>query len=264
MPDNFSCLACGSQFNARFSVCESCTSLETCVRAEDAHAPISSVHKVPTRRKAKPASQIKLSNPKKLTTGRQAWDSALDGGLVRPSSVLLFGQAGVGKSTRSLAIALHFAEKYRVLYGSAEMSEELFSQMLNRVCDAVKPSDKALANLHVNESDDVEQLLEDVTDLKPIFVVVDSIQRYRYEGQIGELALRNVVLNVLNSGKEHRHITFLISQVTKEENFIGSNSIRHDVDVEINLVNSSKGVTVQVLDKNRFGRTPRAAIDHDL
>lgn len=198
--------------------------------------------------------------PPTISTGRAAWDMALGGGLTRPSSVLLYGPPGVGKSTSSLTIACHVAKLTNrvALYGSAEMP----ATQLRKLAGEIGLTKSDLRRLYIQDSPEMEDLLADVEELEPAFVVIDSIQRFRWEGSLGERELRSVVTGAIEAGHAIGAITVLISQVTKDDDFVGENGIAHDVDVELALRKAGPGlVGVDCNEKNRFAPTPLGGIE---
>src|SRR5215204_2031929 len=118
------CLACETTHEQFSPFCDACKSTDTITEAPDEHAI--EIEQERPRQRAKRATLVSTSLPPVLSTGRNAWDIALGGGFVRPSSVLVYGPRGVGKSTSLLSIANTIGNtlKRPVLYGSAEMPTE--------------------------------------------------------------------------------------------------------------------------------------------
>lgn len=254
--EGYRCFHCETEYPQKVTLCPGC-------HAPDSMTPVRerdpSEKSIPARR-AKRASKILARESPKISTGSVAWDEALDGGLVMPSSLLVAGEAGVGKSTQAIAIAAYVARTLArpVLYGSAEMPESLFASIARK---RLGLSTSALEKVYVTDTNDLESLLADVDAIDPCMVVVDSMQRYRVDGETGEAVLLAVVHEILSTAKEQDFVAMLISQVTKGEDFAGSNTIRHDVDCVVNLAKVSAGLAVQVLDKNRHGRTPLVGVE---
>jgi DNA repair protein RadA/Sms len=251
----YRCLRCERETSERLSCCPGCHSFDTMIDERE-NAPDSE------KRDVKRAIQAsKLTPPRSLfmTSGFAAWDHVLGGGFVRPSSILVSGSPGVGKSTAALAIAYHVAlQGFPVLYGSAEMPGGLVRLFLDRL----SLGGSALSRLWVRDETEADGLLEDISSLRPALIVWDSIQRYRWEGEDGETALRQIVRHAIDAGRGIGAITLLISQATKEGDFLGPNGLAHDVDVMIELVKSENAAKtiVRCRDKNRFATTPREAV----
>jgi len=250
------CLACGAELDSFCLICPSCVSPETVTRSEANEE----ARQKSTKNRAQIASRIATSLPVPLSTGRKAWDAALGGGFVKPSSVLIYGPRGVGKSTSALRIAIHVAKltSRKALYGSAEMPKEHLRVMLDKV--GIPESD--LKHLYINDSGNFEDMLEDILLLKPIVSVWDSIQRFKIEDELGEIELKKVVTGAIELSNSVKGISLLLSQVNKEDDFMGSNGIGHDVDVLLSLRKVGPNlIAVECLEKNRFAPTPLTATE---
>ena len=250
------CLACGDALDAYSPKCSTCQAAETVIRNPRGHI----TEEKTTRNRAQNAAQISTQLPKPIRTGRDAWDKALGGGFVKPSSVLIHGPAGVGKSTSALRIAVQVAKSMgrKALYGSAEMPKE----HLRLMADKVRIAAVDLKHLYVNDSGNFEDMLEDVVQLKPVIIVWDSIQRFRVDEELGEVELRKVTTGAIELGNSVKAVTLLLSQVTKDDAFIGSNAMGHDADVVLSLRKVGPNlIAVECLVKNRWGPTPLSATE---
>ena len=249
----FVCEVCGIQNEEKLGVCPACG-------AESSLLPEQIFVSPAGRRKTLiKALDVPARLAIKVSTGRQAWDTALGGGLVRNSSVLVYGPKGVGKSTSVLQIACSVAHRLggKALFGSAEMPRE----HLRMYADRVVPAEQ-LSTLWIEDSGDTETVSQAVIELKPCIIVWDSIQRHRWEGQIGESEQTQSVARMLEVGHRVRAFNLLISQVTKEEDYIGESGLGHDCDVLVSLRQAGAGlVAVECLTKNRFHPTPLSATE---
>lgn len=251
----YECYSCGEETRLKASTCPSCGRFDTLQRQDE------SEEKEPGR-PAKHAAQLSLRRPKFYSTGSPAWDEVLGGGFVKPSSVLVYGPRGVGKSTRALQIALHVARlcKGKVLYGSAEMPAE----HVRLYAERIGLDGKMLSHLWVQDSNDALDLLTNIEQERPAVVVWDSIQRFTWEGELGDVELRQVVHHAIDAGKHYKMISILLSQVSKEDIFLGPNGIGHDVDVMVRLTRKDRDLVIETPDKNRFAPTPARATEEFL
>ena len=245
------CLACDEELEHFGPICPSCMAAETVTRSQAAEE----ASQKSTKNRAEVASKIATKLPIPIGTGRAAWDTALGGGFVKPSSVLVYGPRGVGKSTSALRIAIHVARTLnrKALYGSAEMPKEHLRLMIDKV--GIPESD--LKYLYINDSGNFEDMLEDILLLKPIVTVWDSIQRFKIDDELGEIELKKVVTGAIELGNSVKGISLLLSQVNKDDDFMGSNGIGHDVDALLSLKKVGPNIIdVECLEKNRFAPTP--------
>lgn len=257
----FQCLACSAKSSDWLRVCPQCGASDTLEPlGDEGEETWSNDRQVPSHRKAIAADLITEKVLPTISTGRSAWDTALGGGLTRPSSLLVRGPAGVGKSTSLLGIACHVAKMTGgvALYGSAEMPATHLRDLANKL--GISRAD--LRRLYIQDSPEAEDLLADIDELEPVIVIWDSMQRFRWEGALGQTELRQVVTSAIDAGASVGAVTILISQVTKDDDFVGENGIRHDVDVELELRKAGAGlVGVDCNEKNRFAPTPLGGIE---
>jgi predicted ATP-dependent serine protease len=122
----------------------------------------------------------------------------------------------------------------------------------------------SLERLWVQDSNDALDLLANIEQERPTVVVWDSIQRFTWEGDLGDVELRQVVHHAIDAGKHYKMISILLSQVSKEDIFLGPNGIGHDVDVMVRLTREDGDLIVETPDKNRFAPTPMRAVERFL
>jgi DNA repair protein RadA/Sms len=244
----FSCFMCDAVSPTRSTTCPGCGRFDTLVRegepANEGKAP-------------KHAAKLAYQRPQFISTGSKAWDEVLGGGFVKPSSVLIYGPSGVGKSTRALELAVHTAELVRgkVLYGSAEMPAD----HVRIYAERIGLSPRALDRLWVQDSRDALDVLLNVEQMRPAVVVWDSIQRMTWQGELGDVELRQVVHAAIESSQHYGHVSILLSQVSKDRSFSGPSGIQHDVDVSVRLSREDRDLVIEAPYKNRFAPTPALA-----
>lgn len=239
------CEKCGALGTPSDIVCPGCGSLYTLVDAETAHVPVRYSRLVR-------ASDVEQDPLERISTGCPGWDHAYDGGIVFPCSTLVFGEAGVGKTTALCRISSVVAEGCDgdALYISSEMP-------IDMVAHSARRAGALLDRLLISDSSDLDMALEDVDEADPSVVVFDSLQAFRIDGEAGEKVLSEVVSAAVSCAREGR-IVFLISQVTKTEDFAGHNGIRHDADAVLRMYRGAGGIMLE-MQKHRYGVAPRTA-----
>ncbi|HHT06757.1 MAG TPA: DNA repair protein RadA [Hydrogenispora sp.] len=195
----------------------------------------------------------------RLVIGRPELDRLFGGGLAPGSLVLLGGEPGAGKSTLLLQIAALLTAQYgKVLYVSAEESQ---TQVRLRA-ERLGISGPELFLLTANE---IEAVTAEIERLKPIAVILDSIQTLssaERPGLAGSPAqVREVVQSVMGVVKERGMICFLVGHITKSGVLAGPKLIEHMVDVVL-YFEGDRRYPYRVLRvvKNRFGSTQEIAL----
>ncbi len=181
----------------------------------------------------------------------------LGGGLVPGSLILLGGEPGIGKSTLALQVLMQLGEK-RTLYASGEESVRQLKLRAERL--AGKPD-----NLYIVSETNLERILEDVTEIQPEVVVVDSIQTIGCEGvesTIGSLSqVRECAARILQYAKEKNIPFFIIGHINKEGALAGPKVLEHIVDTVLQF-EGDQHYMYRILraQKNRFGSTSELGI----
>src|SRR5918999_1123406 len=112
--------------------------------------------------------EIESQTEARQSSGIEEFDRVLGGGIVPGSLVLIGGEPGIGKSTLLLQAAAHFAERVGpVLYSSGEESEHQIKSRGERLGLERAP-------LYVLAETCLERILQDISRLRPAFVIVDS------------------------------------------------------------------------------------------
>ena len=181
----------------------------------------------------------------------------LGGGLVPGSLVLLGGEPGIGKSTLALQVLMQLGDK-RTLYASGEESVRQLKLRAERL--AGNPD-----NLYIVSETSMERILEDVTEIQPEVVVVDSIQTIGCEGiesTIGSLSqVRECAARILQYAKEKNIPFFIIGHINKEGSLAGPKVLEHIVDTVLQF-EGDQHYMYRILraQKNRFGSTSELGI----
>jgi DNA repair protein RadA/Sms len=166
--------------------------------------------------------------------------------------VLLGGEPGIGKSTLLLQAAASVARHLGpVLYASGEESEQQVKMRGDRLGLAGAP-------LYLLAETCLERILEEVDRLKPILLVVDSIQTVfslklqSPPGSIGQV--REAATHLLFTAKGRNLPVILVGHVTKDGSLAGPKALEHVVDTVLYFEGErhhSHRVVRAV--KNRFG-----------
>ncbi len=202
---------------------------------------------------------IKLDETIRIKTGIEEFDRVLGGGFVEGSLVLLAGDPGIGKSTLVLQAGKNIADSgHKILYICAEESPsqvKLRAQRLNTNSE----------NLYVTAQNCLEEVLTQIDELKPDFLVVDSIQSV-FSAQITSSSgtvsqIRECTNLLMRAAKLKKLTTIVIGHVTKEGNIAGPKVLEHMVDCVVNF-EGDKFRTYRMLRsiKNRFGATSEVGV----
>lgn len=180
----------------------------------------------------------------------------LGGGLVPGSVVLLGGNPGIGKSTLLLQVAGLLQDS--VLYVSGEESEGQIRMRAERLsfrnekCYILTETDTAVITRHAR-------------DLKPVLVVIDSIQTL-VSPQLDALAgtvsqIREATADLMHLAKETGIPVLLIGHITKEGQIAGPKLLEHMVDAVLQFEGDQQHAfrILRAL-KNRFGSTDEIGI----
>src|SRR5205823_1274720 len=144
------------------------------------------------------------------------------------SLVLIGGEPGIGKSTLILQVA-HLLGRTggAVLYVSGEESERQIKLRGERLGISG-------GGLFLMGATNLERMLEEVENLKPAALVVDSVQTIyssKFSSAPGTISqVREVATQLLFVAKGRGITTFLIGHVTKDGNLAGPKSLEHIVD----------------------------------
>jgi DNA repair protein RadA/Sms len=251
---HFSCQACGFQAPKWLGKCPDCGGWNTLAEESTPFAE---------RRPAWGASggtsrpvrlvDVEAEAEPRRRTGLHELDRVLGGGVVPGSLVLLGGDPGIGKSTLLLQAVEHLAASGPVLYVSGEESLRQTKMRAERL-------GVSAPQLHLFAETDAEQVLASAELLKPLALVVDSIQTM-YLAELGSAPgtlsqVREVAGRLMAYAKRSGVPTFLIGHVTKDGSIAGPRVLEHMVDTVL-YFEGERGHAFRILraHKNRFGST---------
>ena len=201
---------------------------------------------------------VSIDNTPRLELPLPEVNRVLGGGIVPGSLILLAGDPGIGKSTFLLRIADYISRIGSVVYISGEESAEQVKIRANRL----HISGSKLYFLGVT---DIEEILGCIDKMKPLCVVVDSIQTISSKtlpsspGSI--IQVKESTRLIMEWAKVNNVCVILSGHVTKEGELAGPRVLEHMVDVVMYLEGDRQS-DLRVLrgTKNRFGSTNEVAL----
>ncbi|HPR17131.1 MAG TPA: DNA repair protein RadA [Candidatus Cloacimonadota bacterium] len=255
----FFCSECGaetSKWSGKCPVCGAWNSLRESTRVTG--------KKKTERARFEPSSQpeklnqIKADAQPRLSTNIGELDGTLGGGIVPGMVVLIGGEPGIGKSTLMMQVANSLAAKTQVLYVSGEESKQQIKMRSVRL-------DCHSEELLLLCENDVEHIINTISDLEPKFVVVDSIQSVyldSIDSTPGSVAqLRECTGLFTRIAKQKNIPIFLIGHVTKDGSVAGPKIIEHMVDTVLYFEGEMQNqFKILRATKNRFGSTNEIGI----
>ncbi len=196
-------------------------------------------------------SEVSIEETPRASTGMPEVDRVLGGGIVPGAVILIGGDPGIGKSTLLLQVLSSLESRLSTLYVTGEESLAQVRMRAQRL---------GLGNLEmpVLAETAVEQVLAQLTRLKPAFVVVDSIQTLYTEaldsapGSVSQL--RECAAQLVRHAKASQTAVVLVGHVTKEGAIAGPRVLEHMVDTVLYFEHDpgSRFRIVRAI-KNRFG-----------
>lgn len=181
----------------------------------------------------------------------------LGGGLVPGSLVLLGGEPGIGKSTLALQVLMQMGER-RTFYASGEESVRQLKLRAERLAGNAE-------NLYISSETSLERILEQVKEIEPEVVVIDSIQTIgteAIEATIGSLSqVRECAARILEFSKTRNIPFFIIGHINKEGSLAGPKVLEHIVDTVLQFEGDQQYMyRILRAQKNRFGSTSELGI----
>lgn len=248
----FSCTQCGFQSPKWLGKCPDCGQWNTLVEEQPVEQ---SSHSRALAAPGKPQkfSEITSREEDRLRCGIGELDRTLGGGVVPGSLILVGGDPGIGKSTLLLQATNHLAKQGTALYVTAEESArqvKLRGERLGVNTD----------NLYLLAETSLEQIKARIKELKPDFLVIDSIQTIftnSIESAPGSVSqVRECTGQLMIQAKGEGLPTFLVGHVTKDGSIAGPRVLEHMVDTVL-YFEGDPGHPYRILRavKNRFGST---------
>ena len=250
---SFVCSACGRVETKWLGRCPGCGAWnsfeeEKVVKA----APASSVQSFmsPLDSKLKKLDDVVVDSSSRFECGISELDRVLGGGIMRPSSVLVGGEPGIGKSTLMLQLLSSCTSAGPVLYVSGEESPGQVKLRAQRL-------GLSLSDINIFCDTRLEALLDVIESLKPAVVVIDSLQTLT-TSSVSSIAgsvnqMRSCCMALSLAAKAGNIAMFFIGHVTKDGMLAGPKIVEHLVDTVLSFESAQTGVRILRSIKNRFG-----------
>ena len=207
--------------------------------------------------KAQRLHEVSATEEMRIDMHNGELNRVLGGGLVPGSLVLIGGEPGIGKSTLALQVLLQMGDK-RTYYASGEESVKQIKLRAERLAgDAT--------NLFISSDTSLEHILEQVNEIAPEVVVIDSIQTIGTEtidATIGSLSqVRECAAKILEFAKTRNIPFLLIGHINKEGALSGPKVLEHIVDTVLQFEGDQHYMYRMLrAQKNRFGSTSELGI----
>ncbi|WP_283607510.1 DNA repair protein RadA [Faecalispora anaeroviscerum] len=250
----FVCSGCGFESPKWYGKCPGCGEWNT--MSEEIREPVRSTPKAAGHHSmSRPVSinEIDTADEQRYQTGLSELDRVLGGGIVRGSLILISGDPGIGKSTILLQICEYLGQQLRILYVSGEESNR---QIKLRACRLGVSSE----NLLVLTETDIQLVVEQIQELKPDLVMIDSIQTMNHPelssspGSITQV--RECTNYVMRTAKSLDIPIIVVGHVNKDGAIAGPKVLEHIVDAVL-YFEGERQMSYRILRavKNRYGST---------
>ena len=201
--------------------------------------------------------EVEASEEMRIDMHNSELNRVLGGGLVPGSLVLLGGEPGIGKSTLALQVLMQLGES-KTFYASGEESVRQLKLRAERLAGNAE-------NLYISSETSLERILEQVKELQPEVVVIDSIQTIGTEAidaSIGSLSqVRECAARILEFAKTRNIPFIIIGHINKEGSLAGPKVLEHIVDTVLQFEGDQQYMyRILRAQKNRFGSTSELGI----
>lgn len=247
----FTCQQCGFQSPKWLGKCPDCNQWNTLT--EEQSQPQQGGRTLPSPGKPQKMAEITSTAEDRVSCGIAELDRTLGGGLVPGSLILVGGDPGIGKSTLLLQAIDQLAKTSTALYVTAEESTRQVKLRGERLGASAE-------NLYLLAETSLEQIRKRVSEIKPNYLVIDSIQTIftnSIESAPGSVSqVRECAGQLMILAKGEGIPTFLVGHVTKDGSIAGPRVLEHMVDTVL-YFEGDPGHPYRILRavKNRFGST---------
>lgn len=252
----YRCNECGYENNKYFGLCPKCRNGEG-VEVEDKTASTSSNSSYRTeigKAKTKVKEKIKCVNkdaPQVVSCRNTQFENfnailSSSKGFIEGQVILMGANPGIGKSTLCTAIA-----KNDTLYIS---SEENWNQVNNRVL-RVNPN----CNMDILSTTSFDEVCDAIRITDKKLIIIDSLNSIEFG--VGYSTTARFASEITDLIKETGKIAIIISQVAKNGEIAGMQSLIHVVDTVLHLERSEVSSNIiATSSKNRYGEIGAVAV----
>ncbi len=258
---SYRCNNCGytqPRWLGRCPECGEWNSLEEIIIDKNNVTPAGRGNEAVEKQKPVGLATIQAQENTRLSTGIGEFDRVLGSGATKRSAILLGGEPGIGKSTLLLQTAASVAGAgASVLYISGEESAAQIKERADRL-------DLNCKGINILCTSRLEDSLDALDSLNPIFVIIDSIQTI-YSAEAGIIPgtvnqLKYCANEFISWVKERDCVLIMTAHVTKEGTIAGPKSLEHMVDTVISFERNSDDIRFLHAQKNRFGSVDEIGI----
>lgn len=251
----FFCTNCGNETPKWMGRCPGCGAFNTMEEHIEKPAAVGKPKSAPigARRMPQRIQEVDCDRELRFSTGMGELDRVLGGGAVAGSLVLVGGAPGIGKSTLLLQICNSLCRGRTVLYISGEESERQLKLRAERL--GVSPDD-----LFILSETRLSDIVEAAEEMKPDFLIVDSIQTlYNEENESSPGSVSQVkdcTMTMMHLSKQQGITVFVVGHINKDGNIAGPKVLEHMVDCVL-YFEGDQNSSYRLLRaaKNRFGST---------
>ena len=254
------CSSCGAkapQMLGRCPVCGEWGTYEEEVLESGRNAGITKFRNTDKSSAPKRLQDVEATEEMRIDMLNGEFNRVLGGGLVPGSLVLLGGEPGIGKSTLALQVLMQQCER-KTLYASGEESVRQLKLRAERLAGNAE-------NLFISSETSLERILDQVKELEPEIVVIDSIQTIgteAVEATIGSLSqVRECAARIMEFAKTRNIPFIIIGHINKEGSLAGPKVLEHIVDTVLQFEGDQQYMyRILRAQKNRFGSTSEIGI----
>jgi len=253
------CSSCGYESAKWLGKCPACGEWNTFVEEKitPAKSPTGKSRRKNAQEKPIPLNEIVISEEPRIHMPSEELNRVLGGGLVAGSMTLIGGEPGIGKSTLLLQNILSIRNK-KILYVSGEESATQLKLRADRL-------GKMGENTFILCETSLDNILDQIDEVKPQIVIVDSIQTIasdEIESSAGSVSqVRECAARLLRYAKESGVPVIVVGHINKEGSIAGPKVLEHIVDTVLQF-EGDRQYLYRILRaiKNRFGSTNEIGI----